>query len=123
MEFRRLKRRFACISLTVTVFAFAGCKSQFIEATLENRSGQSLSLIQVEYPNAAFGTQTLAPAGSFHYRFKLLGNGPIKVTWLDQNHTEHHQQGPTLLEGEKGRLAIVFTTPSMIDFTASVSLR
>lgn len=116
-------RRAVLCSLLVALFALTGCKSKYIEATLENRSGQTLSLIQVEYPSASFGTQSLDPAVSFHYRFKLLGSGPVKVSWVDAQHLEHKQQGPTLLEGEEGRLGIVFTSASEVKFSTSVTPR
>ncbi|MBS1815694.1 MAG: hypothetical protein JSS87_12530 [Acidobacteria bacterium] len=113
-------RRIAAVLGLVSVLALVGCKSKYIEATLENRSGETLSLIQVEYPSASFGEQTLPPNASFHYRFKLIGSGPVKVTWVDPQRQEHKQEGPNLLEGEQGRLAVVFDKTDHVNFAATV---
>lgn len=112
-------RRAAAFTLFL-LLGLTGCKSKYIEATLENKSGETLSLVQVEYPSASFGIQTLAPNASFHYRFKLLGSGPIKVSWIDAKRGEHKQEGPKLLEGEQGRLGIVFPKADTATFDASV---
>lgn len=116
----RIHRTALFAFLAVVAIALSGCKSKYIEATLENRSGQTLSLIQVEYPSAAFGVQTLAPGQPFHYRFKLLGSGPIKVTWNDSQEHEHKQEGPRLNEGSQGTLGIAFLPNGQVSFTTSV---
>jgi hypothetical protein len=102
------------------VIGLAGCRSKYIEATLENKTGEPVSLVQVEYPSASFGTQQLLPAASFHYRFKLIGSGAVKVSWVDAMRGEHQQNGPQLLEGEQGQLSIVFTKKDHVDFSRSV---
>ncbi len=84
-----------------------------------NRSDAPLNVIQVEYPSASFGTQQLQPGGVFHYRFKLLGSGPVKVTFIDARNGEHAQTGPSLNEGQEGRLDIVLTQ-SRADFSQAL---
>lgn len=86
----------------------AGCHSAFINATISNHTGTPLSLVEVDYPSASFGTQTLAPGQDFHYRFKILGNGPTTLLWTDPQHIDHKNSGPALREGEDGALAITF---------------
>jgi hypothetical protein len=88
--------------------ALSGCHSAFIDATISNHTNQPLSLIEVDYPSASFGTQTLAPGQDFHYRFKVLGNGPTTLLWTDQSHHDRKIYGPGLREGDEGRLAITF---------------
>lgn len=113
-------RRLSAACLIVLASALAGCKSKYIEATLENKSGESLSLIQVDYPSASFGTETLGPNASFHYRFKLIGSGPVKVSWVDARRGEHTSTGPQLNEGSQGRLGIVFAKSDSATFDAQV---
>ena len=62
--------------------------------------------MQVEYPSASFGTQTIAPGKDFHYRFKILGSGPMKITYTDTAQHEQKATGPTLHEGTEGNLTI-----------------
>ncbi len=84
----------------------AGCHSAFIETTLINRTDQPLRLVEVDYPSASFGTQNLAPGTSFHYRFKVIGEGPVKLSWTDAGQKEHNAEGPTLHEGQGGTLTV-----------------
>jgi hypothetical protein len=100
----RLSKLFALAAALV----LTGCHSAFIDATVSNHTTQPLSLIEVDYPSASFGTQALAPGQDFHYRFKILGSGPATVLWTDANHKDHKKAGPDLREGEDGKLTIVF---------------
>jgi hypothetical protein len=86
----------------------AGCHSAHIDATIANRTAAPLTLIEVDYPSASFGTQTLAPGADFHYRFKVMGSGPTTVQWTDAANQEHKSTGPTLAENDEGSLTIVF---------------
>src|SRR5215469_10908226 len=85
----------------------AGCHSPFIEATISNRTAEPLQLIEVDYPSASFGTQTLAPGRDFHYRFKVLGEGKMKLTYTDASNREHKSDGPELKEGAEGPLTVL----------------
>ena len=89
------------------VLLVSGCHSAVIDATLTNASTEPIQLIEVDYPSASFGTQNLAAGQSFHYRFKVLGSGPLKMTWTDASQHDHAVTGPTLKEGNEGSLSIV----------------
>lgn len=86
--------------------ALSGCHSAYITATVSNHTPNPISVVQVEYPSASFGTQSIAPGGDFHYRFKVLGSGALKITWTDTAEHEQKATGPTLTEGTEGALAI-----------------
>jgi len=83
-----------------------GCHSAFVEATVSNHTSQPLELIEVDYPSASFGTQSLAPGAEFHYRFKVLGEGKLKLTYTDASHKEQKSEGPFLKEGAEGPIHI-----------------
>lgn len=102
------------------VCTLAGCHSHYIQATITNRSAATLNVLQVDYPSASFGTQQLAPGAVFHYRFKLLGSGPVKLTFIDAKNGEHAQTGPLLNEGQEGQLDIVLTSQTHADFHLKV---
>jgi len=97
----------AAIALAGSI-PLAGCHSASIEATVSNHTAEPLGLVEVDYPSASFGTQTLAPGQDFHYRFKVLGNGPTAVLWTDAAHKDQKTLGPALREGDEGKLSIVF---------------
>jgi hypothetical protein len=85
----------------------AGCHSASINATLINATDTPVSLIQVDYPSASFGVQTLRPGEHFAYRFAVQGSGPIKLEYTDATHHDHKATGPALREGNDGALRIV----------------
>jgi hypothetical protein len=99
----------------IPIFALAatltltGCHSAYVAATISNRTPEPLSLIELDYPSASFGTQTLAPGADFHYRIKVLGSGPTTVLWTDPTRHDHKSSGPTLHENDEGTLTVVLS--------------
>jgi hypothetical protein len=100
-----MRLAFAALALAT---GLTSCHSAFINATVSNRSGERISVLEVDYPSASFGTTTLAPGQDFHYRFKVIGSGPIKVLWTDTANRQQQSSGPTLREGDDGDLTITF---------------
>ena len=92
--------------LSLGLSATVGCHSAFIEVTVQNHSGAKVQLLEVDYPSASFGTESLADGGVFHYRFKVLGDGPTKLSWTDAAGKDHASDGPALHEGQEGSLSI-----------------
>jgi hypothetical protein len=86
----------------------SGCHSPYVAATLTNRTTEPLSLLELDYPSASFGTQSLPPGQSYHYRFKVLGSGPTTLLWTDSAHHDHKVPGPALREGDEGTLTVAF---------------
>lgn len=95
------------IALLPAVSALAGCHSYHIDSTIENRTGAQVRLIEVDYPSASFGTDSIAPGADFHYRFQVLGSGPIKVQYTGTDGRLVQLTGPNLAERQQGRLEIV----------------
>jgi hypothetical protein len=104
------------------VLALTGCHSHYVEATISNRTPDPITLIEVDYPSASFGTQNLAPGGDFHYHFKVLGSGPMKLTYTDITRKDHTSPGPTLHEGAEGPLTILIT-PTEVRWQTSPTLK
>ncbi len=98
----------ASAALLLMLLATAGCHSAYVEAVIRNRTGGPISLVEVDYPSASFGTQDLQANADFHYRFKVLGSGDTKVIWTDAMHQEHTLGGPALKEGDEGSLSVTF---------------
>lgn len=92
--------------LSVAILAPLGCHSAFVNATIVNRSGEALRLIELDYPNASFGTQVLPDGETFNYRFKILGTGPTRLSWTDAQHKDHTSAGPDVHEGQEGSLTV-----------------
>ena len=96
--------------LAAPVLLLVGCHSAFIDATVSNRTAATIPLIEVDYPSASFGTQNLAPGADFHYRFKVLGSGALKVIYTDVSRLEKTVTGPNLNEGDEGLLILTFAS-------------
>jgi hypothetical protein len=92
--------------LVVGLAGLSGCKSAYVEADVKNGSGAAISLVEVDYPSASFGVGTLAAGATYHYRFKILGDGTTKVMWTDGAKKEHSVAGPKLNEGQQGAMAV-----------------
>jgi len=101
--------RLAPLLMLAAALTLTGCHSAHIETTISNRTTEPLSLVELDYPSASFGTQTLAAGQDFHYRFKVLGNGATTLLWTDAAHHDHKSSGPTLHESDEGTLAITIT--------------
>jgi hypothetical protein len=113
--------RIAPLAATLLLFA-AGCHSAFIDATISNHTPDPITLVELDYPSASFGTQTLAPGADFHYRFKVLGSGPLKFLFTDPARKDHTLPGPTLQEGDEGSLTVTLT-PAGADWSPHFSNR
>ena len=100
--------RLCALPLTLVLLCSLGCHSAYVEATVSNRTRQTISLVEVDYPSASFGTQDLAPGADFKYRFKVLGSGATKVLWTDLAHIDHTAPGPELKENDEGKLTVTF---------------
>ena len=103
-------RSFNSPLVLAALLTLAGCHSAYIAATISNRTAEPLSLIEVDYPSASFGTQALAPGQDFHYRFKVLGSGVTAVLWTDAARHDQKNAGPSLREGDEGTLTVTFNS-------------
>lgn len=96
-----------------------GCKSRFVETTVENRSGVVISQIEVSYPNASFGVDTLAAGADYHYHFKIQGSGRVGIEYSDATGKHHKAKGPELDEGQFGDLLIRLQATGEPEFQTS----
>ncbi|MBV8114634.1 MAG: hypothetical protein JO300_07830 [Silvibacterium sp.] len=108
-------RPWAAVLCGVVCLGAAACRSAFIETTVQNDGTTPVHLIEVDYPSASFGMQTLDAHASYHYHFKVQGSGAVTITFLDNAGKPHTATGPTLTQGQQGNLKIT------IDPSASVS--
>jgi hypothetical protein len=104
-------------ALAVAVLIFAvGCHSFHVDATVENRTGAPVRLLEVDYPSAGFGADTLASGATFHYRIQLRGSGPIKVQYTSSDGRQAQVDGPKLAERQEGTLQIVLLPGGRAEF-------
>jgi hypothetical protein len=97
-------------------FPISACHSYHIDATIENRSGGAISLLEVDYPSASFGTDALAADGIFRYRLQTRGSGQVKVQYTAGGGRTVQITGPTLFEKQEGSIEIVLLPDGKAEF-------
>jgi hypothetical protein len=100
----------------------AGCHSYHIDATIENRTGGPIKLLEVDYPSASFGLDRLNSGAIFHYRFQVLGSGPLSVQYTPPDGHQIQINGPTLRERQQGQLEIVLLPGAKAQFLPSLEV-
>jgi len=102
--------------LSVALIALAACHSYHIEITVENRTGGAIQLLEVDYPSASFGANTLAAGATLPYRIQVRGSGPLKVEFTASDGHQTQIEGPTLAERQEGRIEIVLLPAGYAEF-------
>jgi hypothetical protein len=99
-----------------------GCHSYRIDATVENRTGTTVELLEVDYPSASFGSDVLTVGAEYHYRFQVRGSGPVKVQYTESaSHQVRQASGPEISEREEGDLEIVLLPGGKIEFQPNLT--
>ena len=96
------------------VFAalMSGCRAHVVKINLINTSDQPIKTIIVDYPDATFGKDTLAPGETYFSLIKPLDQGPVKVRFTDAQGINHAYQGISLQPGDDGSVNIRLTQTS-----------
>jgi len=106
----------------VAAISFAGCHSFHIDVTIENRTGLPVRLLEVDYPSASFGADTLATGATFHYRIQVQGAGPLRVQYTASPEHSVQIQGPALADRQEGTLLIVLLPDGKAEFHPHLSV-
>lgn len=101
----------------------SGCHSPYVETDIVNRSGSPARLIEVDYPDASFGTQQLPDGAAYHYHFKILGEtpGPVSITFTGPGNKIHTATGPVLHPGQQGNLVITLESEGKVKWSPQLS--
>ncbi|MGB6975111.1 MAG: hypothetical protein WBD67_10550 [Terracidiphilus sp.] len=104
-----MKRLFlAAAALFPCLALLAGCHSYQIQCTVKNRTGAPIELVEVDYPSASFGLDSLANGADYGYRFQVRGGGPVTVQYtVAATHKPVKISGPDVEEKQQGTLEIV----------------
>ena len=113
-------RSSAAVAVPVLVTVLLGCKSYWIDVDVENHTGQPIRQLEVEYPTASFGINSVGPESAMHYRFQVRGTGPIRVSYLASDGETMHSDGPTLSEHQHGQLTIELLPGGKSKFAANI---
>ena len=96
--------------------AISGCHSYHIEAAIENHTGGAITLLEVDYPSASFGADTLAADGVLRHRIQTRNSGPISVLYTTADGRAVQIKGPDLYEQQEGSIEIVLLPNGKAEF-------
>jgi|CZKF01.1.fsa_nt_gi hypothetical protein len=100
----------------VAALFVATCHSYHVETIVENHTGGPIQLLEVDYPSASFGVNSLAAGAEYHYRIQLRGIGPLKVQYTGSDGRKTQVEGPMLAERQEGRIEIVLLPGGKAEF-------
>ncbi len=107
--------------LLLALAAIAGCRSYHVKISVENHTGAAIQLLEVDYPSASFGADSLASGGNINYSIQVRGSGPVKVQYTLAGVAQKQISGPSLSEGDEGQLQIVLLPGDKVEFTPQFS--
>jgi hypothetical protein len=116
---------FPCFASLALPLLLAGChatpnrgrpEAPFI-ITVRNQ-GADIHQLEVDYPNASFGRDYVPSGSSFNYPPKLIGSGPVKVTFNDSSGKSHTVTGPVIQDGMRQELVISIGEDEGVIFAA-----
>ena len=100
-----------------------GCQSPWVQASVINHSNAPVNLVEVDYPGGSFGVQTIAPHSTFRYRFHILLDDQVTISFTDATGHNHKAKGPGLRQGEEGTLRIEIAPGNTVSWTSSLTPR
>jgi len=112
---------FAAVILALCLGGLTACNSYHIEATILNHTGGTISLLEVDYPSASFGVDTIPADGTYHYRLQTRDSGPVKVQYTGANGKQIQVTGPKLYEKQEGSIEIVLLPDGKVEFHPSLN--
>jgi hypothetical protein len=117
-----LSRR-TCLALLATslLLPAAACKSYWINADVQNQTGITVHELEVTYPSASFGANSVAPGAVFHYRFQVRNSGLMKVDYLTPDGKTVHADGTSLDESMQGVITIRLLPAGKVEFNPQIA--
>jgi hypothetical protein len=113
--------RLSAIGIFCAMTTLAGCHSAHVNVSVENRTGAPIHLLEVDYPNASFGSDSLAANATMHYRIQVQGSGPVKVQYTAADGRPSQTEGPPLAERQESTLEIVLLPSGKAEFHPALS--
>jgi hypothetical protein len=119
----QIGRRLFTILLAPALLTVTGCHSYHIDSTIENRTGAAIQLLEIDYPSASFGINSLASGADTHYRFQVRGSGQLTVQYTTGGGHLVQVTGPVLAERQQGQLEIVLLPEGKAEFVPHLAPR
>lgn len=102
----RLKRNALSLAALCLSLGLTACQSPYVQTSIVNHTGSAVKLIEVDYPDASFGTDQIAVDSIYHYRFQVQDSGPVKISYTGADNKTYKATGPQVNKGQEGPLVI-----------------
>lgn len=112
---RKARIKFHWAVFLLPLLMAASCKNYIVGLTIENHTGGTVNLLEVDYPSASFGVDSLPAGAVYRYRVQLQDSGPIKVMYTVEKH-QYQSTGPNVHEKQKGQLEIILNPNGKTEF-------
>ena len=107
---------FRLAAFFVALLAVSGCShSHVIQVNITNTSNEKLFTIVIDYPEATFGVNELAPGKSFQYKIKPTANGALKISFRNARGMSREAAGPVVNKNDEGSIDIKLTQDSVVN--------
>jgi len=117
----RPRAALAAALLMPCFLALAGCRAYLVRTTVVNRTGAVVNLLEVDYPSASFGVDSMAPGAQYHQRLQFRDQGPLTVAYTGAQRHQYTVTGPTLYEKQQGSLEIDLLPGGKVEFHAHLT--
>jgi hypothetical protein len=114
-------RRAAWAVLLLPLLIAASCRTYIVNVTIENHTGGAVNLLEVDYPSASFGVDTIPPGAVYHYHLQLQDSGPIKISYMEGEKQKYTSTGPAVHQNQQGQLEIVLNANGKTEFHAQLA--
>ncbi len=109
-------RKIAGMLLLLAAVPLAACHSSQLNVTVENRTGNTIRLLEVDYPNASFGSDTMSGGAVINTHIQITGKGPISVQYTSGEGHSVQNKGPQVADHEEGNLDILLLPGGKAEF-------
>lgn len=113
---RKVRLRAGWAVVLLPLLMAASCRTYVVNVTVVNHTGGVVNLLEVDYPSASFGADTLPSGGEFHYRLQLENSGPIKVQYTEGVSQQYKSTGPVVHGQQHGDLQIILNPGGKTEF-------
>lgn len=113
---RNQRLRVAWAVLLLPLLTAASCRTYVVNVTVVNHTGGVVNLLEVDYPSASFGVDTMPAGGVFHYHLQVQDSGSVKVMYTEGRTQRYKSTGPNLYQGQQGQLEIVLNPNGKTEF-------
>ena len=119
---KRPGKSIVCTAACLAMLVLGGCRSNWIDADVQNQTLGPVHELEVAYPTASFGANSLAEGAVYRYRFQVRDSGSVRVDYVLPDGKTVHAEGLNLNEQDRGQLTIRLLPQGKVEFLPSWSV-